>query len=104
MTDIYRAIADPIRRKILRMVSQQECTQSDIVASFSISQPAIKKHLAILLEEQLLLERRVGKFCYYRLNTPVFQQAYLQLQSELGLVLDNKLAGLKHYLENLEEE
>ncbi|WP_028593070.1 metalloregulator ArsR/SmtB family transcription factor [Paenibacillus assamensis] len=104
MTDIYRAIADPIRRKILRMVSQKECTQSDIVASFSISQPAIKKHLAILLEEQLLLERRMGKFCYYRLNTPVFQQEYLQLQSELGLVLENKLAGLKHYLENLEEE
>ncbi|MCR8643776.1 metalloregulator ArsR/SmtB family transcription factor [Paenibacillus sp. N1-5-1-14] len=99
MTDIYRAIADPIRRKILHMVARAECTQSDIVAAFSISQPAIKKHLAILQEEQLLLERKQGKYCYYRLNTPVYQHEFSQLQRELGLVLEKKLAGLKHFLE-----
>ncbi|GIP23967.1 metalloregulator ArsR/SmtB family transcription factor [Paenibacillus sp. J22TS3] len=99
MTDIYRAISDPIRRRILQMVAHQECTQSEIVKQFPISQPAIKKHLSILLEEQLLLEKRQGKYCCYRLNTPVFRHNYLQLQQELGLILENKLADLKHYLE-----
>ena len=46
MTDIYRAIADPTRRKILTLLSQNEYTQSELVNRFTISQPAIKKHLA----------------------------------------------------------
>lgn len=99
MTDIYRAVSDPIRRRILKMVAHQEKTQSEIVKAFLISQPAVKKHLAILIEEELLFERREGKYCYYRLNTPVFQHYYLQLQQELGLILENKLKDLKFYLE-----
>lgn len=99
MTDIYRAISDPVRRRILKMVARQERTQSEIVKVFLISQPAVKKHLAILLEEKVILERREGKYCYYRLNTPVFQHHYERLQHELGLILENKLNDLKHYLE-----
>ncbi|NGP57341.1 winged helix-turn-helix transcriptional regulator [Paenibacillus thiaminolyticus] len=54
MTDIYRAISDPTRRQILRMTAQREYTQSEIVQAFSISQPGMKKHLAILVEENLI--------------------------------------------------
>lgn len=99
MTDIYRAIADPIRRKILLMTSQREYTQSEIVHSFSISQPAIKKHLTILLEENLIEERREGKFCYYKLNEQVFHLHFKQLQLELGMILEQKLKNLKKSLE-----
>ncbi|SMF68418.1 transcriptional regulator, ArsR family [Paenibacillus uliginis N3/975] len=99
MTDIYRAVSDPVRRRILKIVAHQEKTQSEIVKEFIISQPAVKKHLAILLEEELILERREGKYCYYRLNTPIFQHHYQRLQHELGLILENKLNDLKHYLE-----
>ncbi|WP_018757431.1 ArsR/SmtB family transcription factor [Paenibacillus terrigena] len=99
MTDIYRAIADPIRRHILRKIAQLECTQQEIVRDFPISQPAVRKHLAILQEEDLLLVRREGKYCYYRLNTPAFQQGYQHLQSELGLILEDKLIRLKYFIE-----
>ncbi|MDH6675174.1 metalloregulator ArsR/SmtB family transcription factor [Paenibacillus glucanolyticus] len=99
MSDMYRAISDPIRRKILHMVAHQELPQLEIVRAFHISQPAIKKHLAILLEEELLLERREGKYCFYRLNVPIFQNGYEQLQHELGHILENKLTKLKQYLE-----
>ena len=99
MTDIYRAIADPIRRQILKLTAQKEYTQSDIVKCFSISQPAINKHLQILKEERLIEERRVGKYCYYRLNQVVFQASYAQLEQELGLLLEQRLANLKLYVE-----
>jgi ArsR family transcriptional regulator len=99
ITDIYRAIADPIRRKILLMVAQKEYTQSEIVNAFSISQPAIKKHLTVLKEENLIEERREGKFCYYRLNKKIFNQQYGKLQLELGIILEQKLIHLKKYLE-----
>jgi len=104
MTDIYRAIADPIRRQILKMTGQKECTQSEIVDAFAISQPAIIKHLTILKEEGLITERRSGRFCYYRLNQPAFQHNYKKLQLELGTILENKLMNLKLYLEKDDEE
>ena len=50
MTDIYRALSDPIRRRILQLLAQLEYTQSEIVKNLTISQPAIKKHLNILEE------------------------------------------------------
>lgn len=99
MTDIYRAIADPIRRQILKMTAQKECTQSEIVNAFTISQPAIIKHLNILKEEGLIVERRSGRFCFYHLNQPVFNQSYEKLQLELGAILEHKLMNLKLYLE-----
>ncbi|MBS4174906.1 metalloregulator ArsR/SmtB family transcription factor [Bacillus sp. FJAT-49736] len=99
MTDIYRALADPHRRRILQMLSQHERTQSDLVAAFPISQPAIKKHIAILKEEELIEERRQGKFVFYRLNEKVYQYHFEKLKHEMELVLDDKLGRLKNYLE-----
>lgn len=99
MTNIYRAIADPIRRQILTLLSQKEFTQSELVANFSISQPAIKKHLTILKEENLISERREGKYCFYRLKREIFSVHYQKLQQEIGSILDDKLARLKFYLE-----
>ncbi|TQR20454.1 ArsR/SmtB family transcription factor [Psychrobacillus vulpis] len=99
MTDFYRAISDPIRRRTLTLVSHKELTQSELVANFSISQPALKKHLAILIEENLITERRDGRYCFYRLKREVFYDHYQKLQHELGSILENKLVKLKDYLE-----
>ncbi|MGZ9585987.1 ArsR/SmtB family transcription factor [Paenibacillus marinisediminis] len=99
MADLYRGISDPIRRRILQMLAQGERNQSELVQSFTISQPAIKKHLAILLEEDLILERKDGKYRWYRLNGPVMQQCYRQLQQDLGFMMELKLTQFKHYVE-----
>lgn len=99
MTDIYRAIADPTRRKILTLLSRNEYTQSELVDRFTISQPALKKHLAILVEEDLVAERKEGRYRVYRLKRDSFKNQYEKLQQEIGSVLDNKLMKLKTYLE-----
>ncbi|MGV3466881.1 MAG: ArsR/SmtB family transcription factor [Heyndrickxia sp.] len=99
MTDIYRALADPHRRRILQMLSQHERTQSELVDAFPISQPATKKHISILKAEDLIKERKQGKYVYYRLNNEIYQQHFEMLKHEMELVLDDKLAKLKNYLE-----
>lgn len=104
MTDFYRAVSDPVRRHILRLVAHQEQTQSQLVEQFTISQPAVKKHLAILMDEGLIQERREGRYCYYRLNRSVYQQQYERLKEELGLLLENKLSNLKQWLEEESED
>lgn len=103
MTDIYRALADPHRRRILQLLSQREYTQSEIVGEFSISQPATKKHIAILKEEELIQERKEGKFVYYRLNEQIYAHYFERLKKEMELVVDRRLNRLKQFLEGEKE-
>ena len=72
MPDIYRALGDSTRRRILSMLKQGNKTQKEIVDAFDISQPAIKKHLTILLEERMISERLNGKYRIYSLNLSIF--------------------------------
>ena len=104
MADLYRAISDPIRRRILQLLAEGERTQTELVQQFSISQPAVKKHIDLLLEEQLILERKDGKYRCYRLNTPVFRRCYRRLQSEIGFIMELTLSQMKHYVEESSED
>ncbi len=99
MTDFYRAIADSTRRQILYMTSKQEYTQSELVDYFSVSQPAVKKHLDMLVREELLAERKEGRYRYYRLNVDVYERGMNLVTTDLNRVLEHKLNRLKHYLE-----
>lgn len=103
MTDIYRALSDPIRRKILQMLANRSLSQTEIVEQFTISQPAITKHLKILKEEDLIYEERRGKYCYYILDRSVFESNYAVMKQEIERILDQKLHSLKTYLEEDEK-
>ncbi|SET47550.1 transcriptional regulator, ArsR family [Oceanobacillus limi] len=102
--NIYRALADSTRRKILQLLSSGEQTQSDIVKEFNISQPAINKQLRILKEEGFIHERKSGRYRYYQLDRETFEGAYHQMVDEIGAMLDQTLMDLKHYVENKEED
>lgn len=103
MTDLYCVMSDPIRRSVLKILAAQEHSQSELVEQFSISQPALTKHLKLLKAEGLILERRAGKFCYYRLNSEQLADSYQLLRQEMEQILDHKLHSLKQYAEQVEE-
>jgi DNA-binding transcriptional ArsR family regulator len=67
MSDTFRALADPTRREILRILRRGEITAGEIVAHFRISAPSISRHLGILESAGLVAERREGVRIYYRL-------------------------------------
>lgn len=71
---IFKALADPTRRKILRLLRERDMTAGDIADQFSISKPSISHHLGILKNSNLVLDERRGQFIYYSLNTTVFQE------------------------------
>jgi len=66
--DVYQAIADPTRREILNQLSHKELYIGEITDSFSISRPAIAKHLRILHHANLVDWRKHGRKKYYSLN------------------------------------
>ncbi|MCM3238708.1 metalloregulator ArsR/SmtB family transcription factor [Heyndrickxia oleronia] len=97
--DIYRALGDSTRRRILSMLKQGDKTQKEIVEAFDISQPAIKKHLTILLEERMISESLNGKYRIYSLNLSILQTAYQEMLHYIGELLDEQLISLKNYVE-----
>jgi DNA-binding transcriptional ArsR family regulator len=63
-----RALADPHRREILRLVRGGELAAGEIAASFDASQQAISHHLQVLAKAGLLTERRDGVRRLYALD------------------------------------
>lgn len=65
-SEVFRALADPTRRAVFERLSQQEMSVSELTAGFRVSQPAISQHLSALKGAGLVIERRDGRFVYYR--------------------------------------
>ena len=66
MDTAFKAIAEPRRRAILRLVRDDERTAGEIAERFEVTRPAISQHLRVLKEAGLVTERRDGTRRYYR--------------------------------------
>jgi DNA-binding transcriptional ArsR family regulator len=58
---VFRALADPTRRRILQVIGAEEMRAGDVAAAFPISRPAVSRHLRILAEAGLLSVRASGR-------------------------------------------
>jgi DNA-binding transcriptional ArsR family regulator len=63
---VLRAISDPRRREIIRLVRGRELSAGEIASRFDVSRPAISQHITVLREAGLLSERRDGNRRLYR--------------------------------------
>ncbi len=77
--DTFRALADPTRRKILRMLNAGEMSAGDIANHFEISGPSMSHHFNVLKNADLIRTRRNGQQILYSLNTTVLQDLYAAL-------------------------
>ena len=68
MDDVATAIADPARRKILELLRTGPLTAGQITAHFTISRPAVSRHLRVLRESDLVHDETAGRRRYYALN------------------------------------
>ena len=62
--DVFKAIADPTRRKIIDLLFQQTMTLNAIADQFHISRPAISKHIKILTDCGLIIIKQEGRERY----------------------------------------
>lgn len=66
--DVFNAIAEPRRRRILDLLAEGERPVNDIVRVLSITQPQASKHLRVLRAVSLVAVRRAGQQRLYRLD------------------------------------
>src|SRR3954469_24938553 len=98
MEDAIRAIAEPNRRRILRLVADHELSAGEIASRFEITRPAISQHLTVLREAGLVSERREGTRRLYSIRP----EGFADLRSFLEAFWDEGLERLKEAAE-LEE-
>ena len=80
--EALRALAEPSRRAILRLVAHDELAAGEIAQAFEVTRTAVSQHLTVLRNAGLVSERRVGTRRYYRARP-------------------EGLAGLREFLEDM---
>ena len=73
MPDVFRALADPNRREILRLLGEGDMTAGEIADHFELTFPSVSHHLSILKNAGLITDEREGQFIRYHLNTTVIE-------------------------------
>lgn len=69
LRDVYDAIADPTRRQLIHLLAEtEEIPLHELTSQFQIGRTAVSKHLTILKEAGLVLDRKVGRETRFRLN------------------------------------
>ncbi|CAM4441961.1 DNA-binding transcriptional ArsR family regulator [Paenibacillus endophyticus] len=73
LRDVFDAIADPTRRRLISLLAEvDDLPLHELTAQFQMGRTAVSKHLAILKEAGLVLDRKIGRETRFRLNaTPL---------------------------------
>ena len=71
--EAFKALADPTRREILRLLRKGEMTAGDLAERFDMTKPTMSHHFSVLKQADLLTSRREGQTIWYGLNTTVVQ-------------------------------
>ena len=74
MNESFKALSDPTRRNILRLLREKDMTAGEIAEHFEMSKPSISHHLNMLKQSKLVLDERKGQHIIYSLNTSVVQE------------------------------
>jgi DNA-binding transcriptional ArsR family regulator len=76
-SDVFLAISDGTRRALLRRLADEgEKPVTELLSRFSISQPAISKHLRCLRQAGLVRRRKEGRQRFYSLEAGRLRQVY----------------------------
>lgn len=76
LNPVFKAIADPTRRRIIHLLSKSDCSVKQLTASFDISQPAISQHLRQLRASKLVASHKVGLEQRYRLTAAPLRDVF----------------------------
>jgi DNA-binding transcriptional ArsR family regulator len=71
INDVFKALADPTRRRILQLLQDGEMTAGELAEHFDMAKPSVSHHFNVLKQADLVTSRREGQQIYYGLNTTV---------------------------------
>jgi len=97
--DAWQALADPTRREIIKILSQNSLTINEIAEKFDISRPATSKHLKILSESNLIEINSRGRERICNLTLESLEEVYNWVK-EYEIFWIGKLDNLDKFMKN----
>ena len=80
----FKAMADPVRRKILVLLKNGSMSAGEIAENFNMAAATISYHLSILKKADLVFETKYKNFVYYELNASVIEEMMMWLSELKG--------------------
>ena len=90
MNNVYKALSDPTRRKILQLLRERDMTAGEIASHFKTTKPTLSRHFAVLREADLIQGDKVGTTITYHLNVSVLEEALMTLMDTFDLLRGRK--------------
>ena len=81
LDQIFAALADPTRRRVLSMLLEDDMAVSDVASPFEMSLAAISKHLGVLAAAGLIRQERRGRITWCKLDPEGMRTASIWMQS-----------------------
>jgi DNA-binding transcriptional ArsR family regulator len=85
MNTVFKALADPTRRKVLEHLRQRPMTAGELSDRFAVSKPTMSAHFAVLREAGLIDASKQGATITYRLKLSVLEDALLGFAQVFGI-------------------
>ena len=87
---MFKALGDPTRRGILRMLRSEEMSAGRIAEEFSVTKSTLSGHLNVLKEANLVVAERSGTTIVYSLNVGVYEEMLGAVMELLGVGAEEK--------------
>ena len=101
--DVFQAIADPLRRDIIKLLAEEALTINAVAEKFDVSRPAISKHLRILNECGIVEINQKGRERYCRIQPKNLIPAFLWIEQYKSL-WEDKIDSFEQYLNKLQSK
>ncbi|QQQ19034.1 winged helix-turn-helix transcriptional regulator [Brevundimonas vitis] len=85
MSQVFKALSDPTRRRVLHLLRQGPMSAGDLADQFDVSKPTMSAHFAVLKEADLVHAEKVGKSVIYHLKLSVLEDALLGFVQSFGM-------------------
>jgi DNA-binding transcriptional ArsR family regulator len=85
MNKVFKALADPTRRKVLELLRQKPMTAGELSEHFAVSKPTMSAHFNVLREADLIDAHKQGTTITYRLKLSVLEEALLGFSQAFGI-------------------
>lgn len=85
MDKVFRALSDPTRREILRLLRSGDMSAGQIAENVSVSKSTLSGHLNVLKEARLIVAERYGTTIVYSLNVAVYEEMVAAVMGLLGV-------------------
>ena len=84
MNEELKALSDPTRREILRLLASGEKSAGELADHFDMTKPSVSHHFSVLKRAELIRSRREGQQVFYTLDTTVMQDLISTLFDMFG--------------------